>query len=268
MERPSAATSEPKYSSRILTVALTIVLALSLVSCSKWKTEHKPAVEEQEAPVITSLKDAGVPCFKCHAYEKFAAEESGKFSHTKHIGYGVHCNQCHLIKPHTEMELNKETCNNCHNMTTIVFTGSGMNVTFSHQNHAKRTGCRQCHPSLFQMKKGSSRITMDEMYKGGTCGKCHNGKAAFSSKNCAKCHTMTALTKDITYPSKDMPSAVFSHKVHTAMFECNKCHTTLFKYKKGGSGMKMDDLYQNKFCGSCHNGESAFATSECQNCHK
>ena len=38
--------------------------------------------------------------------------------------------------------------------------------------------------------------------------------------------------------------------------------------KKDGSGMKMDDLYQNKFCGSCHNGQTAFATSECQKCHK
>jgi c(7)-type cytochrome triheme protein len=118
------------------------------------------------------------------------------------------------------------------------------------------------------MRKGGTRITMDDMYKGGTCGSCHNGKTAFSSRDCAKCHNMAVLKKDFAYPSGDMQPAVFSHQLHTAMFECGNCHTSLFKYKKGGSGMKMDALYQNKFCGSCHNGQVAFGTSECQRCHK
>jgi c(7)-type cytochrome triheme protein len=143
-----------------------------------------------------------------------------------------------------------------------------MPVNFAHQNHARKYGCRECHPALFQMKSAATKIIMEDMYKGGTCGKCHNGKTAFSSKDCAKCHNMTAIKKDFTYPSKDMSPAVFSHQVHTAMFECGNCHTSLFKYKKGGSGMKMDDLYQNRFCGKCHNGEAAFGSSECQNCHK
>lgn len=250
-----------------LKIALTVSLVFSLASC-KGKAEHKPAPSEKEVPVITSLKDSGLPCFRCHAYEKFASEETGKFSHVKHIGFGVHCNQCHLIKPHKEMALNKETCNNCHNMTTIAFASSGMTVNFTHQNHAKRSGCRECHPSVFQMKKGGNRVTMEEMYKGNNCGKCHNGKAAFSAKDCAKCHNMSSLGKDFNYPSKEMSPAVFSHQVHTGMFECANCHTAIFKYKKGGSGMKMDDLYQGKFCGKCHNGEAAFASTECQNCHK
>jgi c(7)-type cytochrome triheme protein len=32
--------------------------------------------------------------------------------------------------------------------------------------------------------------------------------------------------------------------------------------------MTMDAIYQNKFCGKCHNGQSAFGSSECQRCHK
>ncbi len=249
-------------------LVLTVCLTLALVSC-KEKAGPIKAAGDKEAPVITSLKESGLPCFKCHPYERFAAAEKDGFSHAKHLGFGVHCNQCHLIKPHREMALNRETCSNCHNMNVIAFNGSGMNVQFSHRNHAAKFGCRECHPSPFQMKKGSGRITMDEMYKGGNCGKCHNGKAAFSAKDCAKCHkNMSALTKDFSYPSQGMSPAIFSHQVHTAMFECSKCHTSLFKYKKGGSGMKMDDLYQNRFCGKCHNGEGAFATSECQNCHK
>jgi c(7)-type cytochrome triheme protein len=30
----------------------------------------------------------------------------------------------------------------------------------------------------------------------------------------------------------------------------------------------MDDIYQGKFCGSCHNGQTAFGSMECQKCHK
>jgi len=247
-------------------VTLILALALTLGAC-KWKGEHKTPAEK-ETPVIASLKDSGLPCFKCHAFDKFAADEKGRFSHVKHISYGAHCNQCHLIKPHKEMALVKETCNKCHNMTTISLGSAGLAVNFSHQNHAKKFGCRECHPAPFQMKKGANRITMDEMYTGGNCGKCHNGKSAFSAKECAKCHNMNALMKDFSYPSKEMSAVVFSHQVHTAMFECSKCHTALFKYKKGGSGMKMDDLYQNKFCASCHDGKSAFSSSDCQNCHK
>lgn len=244
------------------------ILIFLLFSCNRWKPIEKPAVVEKESPAIASLKDSGLPCFRCHSYEKFSLDAKGKFSHPKHLGLGVHCNQCHAMIPHKAMELNKDTCNHCHNLTTFTYTNSGMAVTFSHQNHAKKYGCGECHPKLFQMKKGTSEIVMDEMYKGGNCGRCHNGRIAFPAKDCTKCHNMSALKKDFSYPSGDMSPAVFSHQVHTAMFECANCHTGVFKYKKGGSGMKMNDLYQNKFCGKCHDGQSAFAVNECQRCHK
>jgi c(7)-type cytochrome triheme protein len=68
-------------------------------------------------------------------------------------------------------------------------------VTFSHQKHAdaKVTNCMDCHaPGKFQMKKGtSSDMTMDAMNAGKSCGACHNGQKAFSTKDaagCAKCH--------------------------------------------------------------------------------
>ena len=249
---------------RILTVFL---MVFSLFSC-KWNATEKKKIEVEESPVISSLKDSSLPCFKCHKYETFALNETGKFSHPKHIGFGVHCNQCHIIKPHDEMALNENTCNTCHKMTTIAFVNTAIPVAFSHQNHAKKFNCEVCHPVLFQMKKGSSRITMDDINKGNACGKCHNGKTAFSAKDCAKCHNMAILKKDLSYPSGDMSAAVFSHRVHAAMFECGNCHTAIFKYKKSGSGMKMDDIYQNRFCGTCHNGQTAFGTSECQKCHK
>jgi c(7)-type cytochrome triheme protein len=249
------------------TIAILSLLFL-LASC-RWGMDQKAEKpKEAEEPVVTSLKDSGLPCFGCHSYDKFATDEAGKFSHFKHLSFGVHCNQCHLIEPHKEMALNKETCNNCHNMKSFVYADSGMPVTFSHQNHTTKFACNVCHPSIFQMKKGSTRITMEMIYQGNSCGKCHNGKTAFSAKDCGKCHNMSVLKKNFSYPSGDMPPAVFSHQFHTAMFECSNCHTAIFKYKKGGSGMKMDYIYQNRFCGKCHDGKTAFGSSECQRCHK
>ena len=248
--------------------AITILsLVLMLFSC-KWKTDERPVAKEKESPVISSLSESGLPCFKCHAYQKFTQDEAGKFSHSKHISFGVHCNQCHIIKPHKEANLNKDICNGCHNLTNFTFAGAGMPVVFSHQGHSKKYSCSECHPKLFNMKKGTSRIAMDLMYQGNSCGSCHNGKKAFASTDCVKCHKMTAFKKELSYPSGDMSPAIFSHEFHTAMFGCDNCHTSVFKFKKGGSGMKMDDIYQGKFCGKCHDGQTAFGSTECQKCHK
>lgn len=243
-------------------------LVLFMFSCTWWKAgEHEPA-ETKESPVITSLKDSSLPCFGCHSYEKFSADEAGRFSHTKHMGFGVHCNQCHIIKPHEQISLNRQLCDQCHKMTTFTFTGSPMPVNFSHKGHANMFGCSECHPGSFQMKRGSTAMTMEDLYKGQYCGKCHNGTMAFSSKDCSKCHDMSGMKKDFKYASGDMAPAVFSHKLHTSMFDCDYCHTSIFKYKKGGSGITMDAIYQNKYCGKCHDGQTAFGSAECQRCHQ
>lgn len=251
----------------MLRVIAIVSLLLMLFSC-KWKTDEKPVAAETGSPEVSSLNESGLPCFKCHAYQKYSRNEAGKFSHTKHVSLGVHCNQCHIIQPHREVNLNKDICNRCHKMTNFTYAGAGMPVVFSHQNHAKNYACGECHSGHFAMKKGASRITMDLMYQGKSCGSCHNGKQAFSSTDCTKCHKMNAFKKELRYPSSSLQPAVFSHVSHTAIFECASCHTALFKFKMGGSGMKMDDLYQGKFCGSCHNGQMAFGVSDCEKCHK
>jgi len=252
-----------------LTRIIAVVSMILALSACKFKGNVETKHEEPLSPVIESLKDSGLPCFKCHSYEKYAQNKPGIFSHAKHKAFGVHCNACHIIKEHKESNVNKDACNTCHKLTTLTLATSGMPVNFSHQNHAKKAKCSDCHPGLFLMKKGSTKLTMDEMYKGSSCGACHNGKKAFASTNCARCHAkMTSFNREVSYPSKTMSAVSFSHELHTAMFKCDDCHTKLFKFKKGGSGMKMDDLYQGKFCGACHNGQSGFSVNDCQRCHK
>jgi len=63
-------------------------------------------------------------------------------------------------------------------------------VIFSGKSHANvGLKCKDCHPKVFIMKKGANKITMEKMYAGKYCGKCHNGNNAFDIRtNCKKCH--------------------------------------------------------------------------------
>ncbi len=79
-------------------------------------------------------------------------------------------------------------------MKTVDFTGGGAGkVVFDGAAHkAKGLNCKDCHPGLFQMKKGGAPMTMKEMDAGKSCGACHNGAKAFKANdaaNCGKCHT-------------------------------------------------------------------------------
>ena len=67
-------------------------------------------------------------------------------------------------------------------------------VVFAHWRHRIHFRCSVCHEQIFEMKRGASRITMENMNKGQYCGKCHNGKVAFNVEfqNCARCHIPAA----------------------------------------------------------------------------
>lgn len=68
-------------------------------------------------------------------------------------------------------------------------------VTFSHQNHLKKgVQCTDCHVEIFQMKRGQTTggkpMLMAAMNEGKLCGTCHNGKKAFATTQCLKCHAV------------------------------------------------------------------------------
>ena len=68
-------------------------------------------------------------------------------------------------------------------MGTVTFDGT------AHKN-ASLT-CSDCHnPEVFpKMKQGTVKITMNDLYAGKYCGRCHNGEKAFLIKdNCSRCH--------------------------------------------------------------------------------
>ena len=68
--------------------------------------------------------------------------------------------------------------------------------------------------------------------------------------------------------SKGLKPVVFPHWVHRMNYTCKVCHTDLgFQMKAGEDNITMKDIFQGKWCGTCHNGEIAFKPLICKRCH-
>jgi len=112
---------------------------------------------------IISFLDHGKPrfCFACHDGEK-------AFSWNN-------CTNCHSKVPFSKMAI------------TYKPTGAAP-VSFSHEFHTQVFECNKCHTKIWDMKKGSKKMTMAALYEGKFCGMCHNEKEAFPVTDCDKCH--------------------------------------------------------------------------------
>lgn len=61
-------------------------------------------------------------------------------------------------------------------------------ATYPHKPHTQILACANCHPAIFQMEKGADPITMEKIFAGEYCGRCH-GKVAFDvATGCPRCH--------------------------------------------------------------------------------
>lgn len=68
--------------------------------------------------------------------------------------------------------------------------------------------------------------------------------------------------------------STFSHKLHTMDLGlgCDSCHDSVFEMEAGAAlqqpDFNMASFVSGKYCGTCHDGDSAFATTEqCASCH-
>ena len=61
---------------------------------------------------------------------------------------------------------------------------------------------------------------------------------------------------------------IFPHWFHRIRFQCRVCHQELgFEMRVGSNKVTMDEIIDGKFCGACHNGETAWAADNCDLCH-
>lgn len=78
---------------------------------------------------------------------------------------------------------------------------------------------------------------------------------------------------DIVY-TKPLKAVVFSHKAHTEDIglHCKWCHAETFEMEalnmQNQADINMESLCNEKYCGTCHNGDVAFSTTtQCARCH-
>ena len=155
---------------------------------------------------------------------------------------------------------------------------------FSHKTHVIEIelGCDSCHPDTIQKKRGSAAAagdyTMAALEEGKYCGMCHDGDTAFGVKEpdtCVTCHGSNMKQPGTIYFEKPAKAVIFDHTMHTEDFglDCADCHNKVFKMKLGNAEehpeqFTMEALYAGKYCGACHDGDSAFASdTKCTTCH-
>jgi c(7)-type cytochrome triheme protein len=139
---------------------------------------------------VSTHRDAG--CTACHVphawtpqpRETCLACHSDKADHNP----GPGCAECHEFRAAGGAKISAKT-----GPPAFVFLadpGSPGPVTFEHAKHiARGAKCADCHPKLFTMRKGSTKLTMDLMAEGKACGSCHNGRKAFATMDGDKCLT-------------------------------------------------------------------------------
>lgn len=78
---------------------------------------------------------------------------------------------------------------------------------------------------------------------------------------------------DIIY-TKPVKAVIFSHKAHTEDLglQCGWCHDKVFEmealHMQKEADFDMNSLCNERYCGTCHNGDIAFSTTtQCARCH-
>lgn len=61
-------------------------------------------------------------------------------------------------------------------------------VLFPHRAHTQWLDCSNCHPAIFESKAGAHQITMNDIFRGQYCGKCHDRVAFITYFSCERCH--------------------------------------------------------------------------------
>lgn len=71
------------------------------------------------------------------------------------------------------------------------------------------------------------------------------------------------------YSDKEgMRPVIFPHWFHRIRFRCKVCHNELgFEMRVGANDVTMTDIIDGRFCGMCHNGETAWSVENCDLCH-
>lgn len=214
------------------------------------------------------IAKTGGACKGCHNSKVITGRDKG--TTMTEMEKGRTCGACHNGKRAFAVTANCERCHKGLKPRDITFNLKGVApATFSHSLHLQAYKCTDCHTKIFPYRAVTGKATMDDMFKGKSCGTCHNGKDAFAATgDCAKCHKGLKPGK-ISFKTSG-GDAFFSHEFHLQSYKCADCHTKIFPFKAGALKATMGDMESGKSCGACHNkGKDAFSVQDdCGKCHK
>jgi c(7)-type cytochrome triheme protein len=149
----------------------------------------------RSAAIFQHAAHASLKCSECHSSIFPMKIENIDISMAS-INSGKFCGHCHNGR--TAFAVSSSDCARCHGNGvrdggTIAYPGGETGrVVFSHERHLKAgIKCDPCHDKIFGFKRTSRKMTMDMINNGKACGICHNGKRAFASDECGKCHQMS-----------------------------------------------------------------------------
>lgn len=160
------------------------------------KPKPEPAKVAAAAPAPTEITspEGGTPEFEKIFDWAQASELLPKNEVDEEIDWMLALRQG-LIKPRAEMT---GPGNPEHTLFKFDFFFAGpdpeSDAYFPHSSHTEWLTCESCHPKLFPYRElgldgsGSYTISMDRVFEGQYCGKCH-GVVAFALDYCNRCHT-------------------------------------------------------------------------------
>lgn len=199
-------------------------------------------------------------CDDCHGAVYLGGTGNARFT-MPDMEKGQSCGACHDSKTAFGVTGN---CEKCHPGSSAEVSFSIKNagkVLFSHSKHRSLFACSDCHNTIVASGVASRRFSMAEMDKGKSCGACHDGKTAFSVKQCSKCHPV----KEVLFSD----DARFNHDKHLSAFTCGDCHNQPYNAGPENVRVRMSQMEKGASCGSCHDGTTVFSVKgDCDKCHK
>jgi c(7)-type cytochrome triheme protein len=158
--------------------------------CTSCHTVKEIAIQTADVGSVAFSHDLHIEmfgCGECHP-DLFQAKSNASTVTMKAMKDGESCGACH--DGDTAFGVG-EDCTTCHAGDILYVNEDAGNITFPHAAHTEAFGCDECHPDLFQAKRGANEATMEEMESGESCGACHDGDTAFGvAEDCESCHAM------------------------------------------------------------------------------
>ncbi|HIJ88239.1 MAG TPA: hypothetical protein HPP97_11265 [Desulfuromonadales bacterium] len=254
-------------------IALFLLVGATAVWAQGGVKKRRPLPAEYGRVVINNYsQQAGIPpvvfdhwshrskytCRLCHVDIGFSmAADATKIRAVDNIS-GIYCGTCHNGK----MMMNR----------SIIFPACAKEYTREEYKTCVR--CHQLERNISQEEKFASfaKSMPPEKFGNGINWEKAEREGHFKTIDYIEGLSVTRvkmkIPTDRTLKAKleGMPNVLFSHTKHSIWGGCELCHPELFSIKKGRSVYSMDEIFEGKFCGACHN-TVAFPLPDCRRCH-